>query len=302
METSPASIGTCFGFGVRASLPFNYLRGGDGPPLSVSVDSAIEGDPGETVFEWAPTARFPHRGRLHRDGSRFRLWIDTWGSFVIDPDGSAVTVPDTTEIVRREERLWSIPAMLCFRARGDTPLHAAAVQIADEAVLLAAPGTFGKTTLAAGCHAAGHRVLSEDNTCVRTAGELGVIPGPAMLRMRPDVAAALDIPGTSQVAVSEDRVHLAVTPELRGDCAPVPLRAIVLLRGSAETIRLERADPSGAVRDLFALAFRLPADEDRRRCFEAVAAMVRQVPVWNLWRPLTLRDLPATVEHVAAHA
>ena len=57
--------------------------------------------------------------------------------------------------------------MLCFRARGDTALHAAAVEVDGQAVVLGAPGTFGKTTLAAAFHAAGHRLLSEDTTCIR---------------------------------------------------------------------------------------------------------------------------------------
>lgn len=298
MPPGDASIGSCYGFGIRSSVPLQFLRDGDGPALSVSAASVVDGTAGEVVFEWAPTPKFPLTGRLHRDGADFRLWIESWGWFLINTETPEVTIPEVAHAVRREERLWSIPAMLCFLARGDSALHAAAVEVDGEAIVLGAPGTFGKTTLAAGFHAAGHRLLSEDNTCLRTA-QAQVIPGPAMLRLRHDVAAAFDVPATTRIAETDDRVHLSVDPARRGDCAPVPLRAVVFLRGSAETFRLERADPGDAVRDLFALAFRFPDDADRRRCFEAVADVARAVPVWNLWRPLTIADLPDTVEQIA---
>ena len=161
-----------------------------------------------------------------------------------------MTLPDTENVVRREERLWSIPAMLCFLARGDAALHAAAVEVDGQAVVLAAPGSFGKTTLAAAFHAAGHRLLSEDTTCIRGAEAPLVVPGPAMLRLRHDVAEQLEIPNATPVGtVEDDRVHLALDPAVRGDCSPVPLRAIVLLRHADEGFRIEPASrrrrPSG---------------------------------------------------------
>jgi hypothetical protein len=262
------------------------------------VDGA---DSGEVVLQWAATAGFPLPGRLLRDGPDFRLWVDTWGWFHVDPGAPHVTVPDAQDVVRREERLWSIPATLCFRARGDLGLHAAAVEVDGQAIVLAAPGTFGKTTLAAAFHAEGHRLLSEDTTCVRTDGPPAIVPGPAMVRLRHDVAGQLDLPRSSVVARSEEKVHLALDGDTRGDCAPVPLRAVVLLDGIDEDFRLTRATPQDAVRDLFALAFRLPTDADRARCFTATADVAGAVPVWRFRRPLTIRDLPATVEHLAAH-
>ncbi len=300
--TGNGAIGACYGFGVRSSLPFSYLRAGGGAPLTVSAPSPAEGgEAGEVVLEWAATAGFPLPGRLLRDGAGFRLWVDTWGWFHVDPDAGHVTLPDAEDVVRREERLWSIPAALCFQARGDLGLHAAAVEVDGEAIVLAAPGTFGKTTLAAAFHAAGHRLLSEDTTCVRTDGDPAIVPGPAMVRLRHDVAGQLDLPRARVVARSEEKVHLALDGDSRGDCSPVPLRAVVLLDGIDDGFRLTRATPQDAVRDLFALGFRLPNDADRARCFTATADVAGAVPVWRFRRPLTIRDLPATVEHLAAH-
>ena len=305
MSAAP-SAGTCFGFDVRSPLAFHYLRGGVGEPLDVSSASAApDDDDGELLLEWQQSPRFPLAGRLIRGAPGFRLWVDTWGWFLVDPDAPRVTIPETVNEVRREERLWSIPAMLCFLRRGDSALHAAAVEVDGEAIVLAAPGTFGKTTLAAAFHAAGHRLLSEDTTCLRTSGTPSVVPGPAMLRLRHDVAERLELPNATAVGtVEDDRVHLAIDPAVRGDCSPIPLRAIVLLRQSDQGrgLQIQRADPAQAVRDLWALSFRLPTAADRTRCFTAAAELARMVPVWSVHRPLTMRDLPATVDFIAAHA
>ena len=124
-----------------------------------------------------------------------------------------------------------------------------------------------------------------------------------MLRLRHDVAEQLEIPNATPVGtVQDDRVHLALDPAVRGDCSPVPLRAIVLLRHGDEGFRIEPAPAAQVVQDLWALSFRLPTDADRARCFKAVADLARSVPVWNLHRPLTMRDLPATVDFVVEHA
>ena len=304
MTSGGPSRGACFGFAVRSSLPFHYLRKDGGQELAVSAPSVVEdGDSGELLLEWTPSSRFPLAGRLFRAEPGFRLWVDTWGWFLIDPEAPRVTLPDAPNVVRREERLWSIPAMLCFSARGDTALHAAAVEVDGQAVVLGAPGTFGKTTLAAAFHAAGHRLLSEDTTCVRASEAPLVVPGPAMLRLRHDVAEQLELRSAMPVGtVEDDRVHLALDPAIRGDCTPVPLRAVVLLRHADDGVRIEPAPPAQAVRDLWALSFRIPTDADRKRCFSTVADLARSVPVWDLHRPLTIRDLPATVDCVVQHA
>ena len=99
------SPGTCFGFAVRSVLPFHYLRGGTGEPLDVVAGSGADGDPGvdgELLLEWTPSARFPLAGRLLRAEPGFRLWVDTWGWFVVDPQARRVSIPETDNVVRRE--------------------------------------------------------------------------------------------------------------------------------------------------------------------------------------------------------
>ena len=293
------TIGTCFGFAIRSSLPFHYLRQGDGEPMHISASSSTGVGPNdELVIAWKGTPDLPDEGRLYRDGSQFRILTPPLGWFLVDPEKRRIVVPHEANTVLREERLWGVPAILCFLARGDLQLHAAAVQVGSEAIIMVAPRAFGKTTLAAAFVSKGYRLLSEDVTCVRSRSAPCIIPGPAVLRIRPDVADRLEIRNASPVGEPDDRIHFAVDAAARGDCRPVPLRAILLLREIRNGFQLEPVKPMDAVRDLWPQSFNLPTPQDRARCFAAVVDLARSVPVKNLHRPFRFEDLPATVEFV----
>ena len=289
--------GTCYGFAVRSELPLAYLRGGAGDPLEIRAPASEgEGPDDVLLIEWQAGPERPLEAKLWSDGRRFRLWIGDGGWFAVDPAEPRIDVPADGGI-RREERLWGIPALLCFLARGDLPLHAAACEVDGGAVVLAAPRTYGKTTMAAAFHRAGHRVLNEDTACIRLGPDPAVVPGPAMLRLRHDVARRLELPGARLVGEDPDRVHYAL--ERPGDCEPVPLRAVVFL-DEGDTAVLEPVEPPEALRDLWALSFRLPTEEDVGRSFAAVADLAAAVPVLRLRRPLALDALADHVALVAA--
>ena len=129
-----------------------------------------------------------------------------------------------------------------------------------------------------------------------------VVPGPAMLRIRRDVAGSLDLPGARAVAESGDRVHFSLDPGRRGDSSPVPLRAIALLRKGEDGIALDTVPAAGALRDLWPLSFRLPTAEDRARCFDGIARLAAGVRIRNLVRPLKLDELERVVERIVSDA
>jgi hypothetical protein len=298
--THDDNVGTCFGFSVRSELAFRLLRQGSGEPLIVSTHADQDAHPrGRLVLRWTLKGEDALYAELYQDGRSFRLWIADTGWFHVDPQVPSVSVPENGNAVRREVRLWGMPAVLCFLARGDLPLHAAAVEVQDEAVLLAAPGSFGKSTLAAGFARAGFRVLSEDTSCVRTSPRPSVIPGPAVLRLREGVAGHVEIPGAERLEAEDERLHLALKAEARGGCDPVPLRAVVFLRPDGVPAKLERVPAAQAIPDLYTLCFRLPGREDAARAFAGVSDLARSVPAWNLNYPLRLEDLDSTVELVA---
>ena len=299
------SDGVCYGYAVRSDLSFTYLREGGGDVPALEVRTATTGSPDGTtapVLEWLPRADHPFHARLFQVGDGdFDVWIDGMGTYRVAPGEPSVTVPADAEPVRREERLWGIPAALCFTRRGDLPLHAAAIEIDGRAVLLAAPGRFGKTTLATAFLARGRRVLAEDLACLRTGDGSPpvVLPGPAVLRVRPDVYERLGpIPGTRPVADDPERVHLSLDDALRGSGDPVPIAGLVLLRRIAPEIRLEPADATALLADLWTVSFNLPTDEDRARCFAGIVDVVGAVPTWTLERPLSYETLPEVLDTV----
>lgn len=289
-----ATAGTCFGYQIRSPRSFAYLRGGEGEPLDVVPGVAGPLDGEELLQDWRPP-RVPFHASLYGDGSRYRLWIPDTGWLGVEPAAPRIVVPEDAAPLRVEERVWGMPALLCFLARGDLPVHAAAVEIRGQAVVLAAPGRFGKTTLLSALAREGLRVLTEDLACVRlTGGQAALVPGPAMLRPRRDVADRVLPPGFHEVGRDDDRVHLADGAD-RGDCAPVPISALVLLRDDEGPPRLSAVDAAAALPDLWQVSFHLPRDDDRARCFGAVADLAGSVPVFDLRRRLCLDDLPATV-------
>ena len=222
----------CFGYEVRSDLAFEYLREGGATDV-LEVAETRRDDPGaagEPFREWLPRPERPFTARLFGEDGGWRLWVADMGSFHIDPAAGSIEVPRGAPPLLREERLWGIPTVLCFLSRGDHSLHAASVERDGRAIVVGAPGRFGKTTLAAALVGAGYRLLSEDSTCLRgSPEEVVVVPGPAMLRVRQDPDRRVEVPG-GRVLQVDDRVHLAIEPQLRGTGDPVPADAIVFLR------------------------------------------------------------------------
>jgi hypothetical protein len=299
-----ASGGGCFDFAVGSGIPFRYLRAGGTDPLEVVEQrSSPDAPTGDPLIEWRPRADHPFHARLHAGGEGYRFWVDGLGTYDVRPGGALprIVVPAGADPIGREERLWGIPAVLCFLARGDHSLHAGSVDLGGRAVAFGAPGRYGKTTLAAAFVAAGHRLLAEDSTCVRTTGAgASAVPGPAMLRVRRDTFEHLAVPGATVIARDDDRVHLSLDLERRGTCDPVPLAGVVLLRAWEEdTCRLEPVSTDDAIPDLWALSFHPPTDDGRAACFDRIAALVAAVPVWNLYRPLRYDRLPQVIDLIA---
>jgi hypothetical protein len=291
--------GTCFGYSVTSSLPFRYLRSGTGTPLEV-IEAVEDGVDTPPVMEWRENVEQPFHARLHRDGRRYLMWIHDTGWYSIDPDEGRVTIPPTTRTVLREERLWSIPTLLCVGARGDVGLHGAAVEIAGRAVVIAAPGRCGKTTLAGAFLQRGYRILAEDIACCRPGDPPLLFPGPAMLRMRRDSYESLRFPGVPVVADEPHRVHLAIDAAARGSGDPLPLTDIVFLRAGTDGYEIEPVAFERALPDLMTLAFSMPTDEDRARSFRAVAAVAAGVRLWNFVRPMDYGRIDEVVDRIVA--
>ncbi len=294
------TVGSCSGYEVQTDLPFRTLRGaGDGMPLTVLAADGPE-PVGQLVGEWLPRAGNPFHGRLLRAGETYAFWASDAGWFLIDPGDASITI-EASKLpltLTREVRMFGVPASIIATARGDISVHAAAVEIEGRAVLLAGPSRHGKTTLAAALAAAGHRVLSEDMSRCTDRGELLVYPGPAVMRLRPDVSEALRGANGSEVVTEGERDFVIADLGRRGDGKPVPLAAVLLLREASDRVELRPVPAVEAIRDLWALSFWLPTDVSRASVFERVTDLVARVPVLDLRRELRLASLPDVVRAV----
>lgn len=300
-ERPLAPMPSAFGFRVHCQQPLRFVRSGGG----IETLEVVRAPKRRARPEVAPLAEWvlagadhEARGTLYQVDTGFEFWVTDAGAFHIDPTRGRIEIPETRDEVVREQRLWGIPSTLCYMHRGDLSLHAAAVEVGGRAVLLAAPGRYGKTTLALAFHLHGYRVLSEDLACCRVSPSLELLPGPALLRVRTDIYSGHAPAGTQVVLERPDRVYLALDDDRKGSSAPVPIAAIIFLRESPDGLRMERCAPSVALADLWALNFRLRTAAGRARSFRQLSQLAGVLPTWNLCRPLRLASLDATVARI----
>ena len=289
------ALGSSCGFQVHSNLPFLTLRSGSGTPLQVA-EVADPAPSGETLITWPERPDHPFHGRLLRDGDNYAFWASDAGWFLVDPRTPSIGVEGgAADGLRRELRLFGVPTALCVLERGDLSIHAAAVEIDGHGVLLAGPSRFGKTTLAAAFARAGHRLLAEDTTTCTTRYGPALFPGPAAVRLRRDVADQVGPAGQIVAGDQGDRVRTVLEPTTRGDGSPVSLRTILLLRDQTSAPELSPVRVASAIRDVWALTFKLPTEASQSSCFERITDLVSGVATFDLRRPLTVQDLPTVV-------
>jgi hypothetical protein len=264
------------------------------------LDEPFEAPPQKTLlFEWTlqdPSADVT--ARLYGSSGIYQFWTSDAGWYRIDPVKRKIEICEHEDAIRQEQRLWSIPTALCYMERGDFALHAAAVEVAGKAIIFAAPGRFGKTTLALAFHRHGYRLLTEDTACCSLAPEPFLLPGPTSIRLRPDMFDGQAPPGTMVASVRSDRIHLGLNSDRIGTGQRVPIGALIFLRESSGATFLERVKPGMAIPDLWTLSFRFQNDAQRSRSFSQITGLAGAISVWNLHRPLRLASLDEVVLRV----
>lgn len=299
MTQEPAARGTAFGFEIRSKLALRHLRNGEGQPLQVDA-ADIEERPGrddKLLIDWK-TPEQDSNARLYHDGNRYLLFIAGTGWFRIDPQAGTIVVPATGDLGKIEEKLWGIPALLCFLERGDHALHAAAVESNGSAILIAGSDQVARSAVAAAYAAAGHRVLTQELACLRLGSTTGLVPGPSLLRIPKSLMPSIDM-SLGNGSWKEERNHYSLDATRRGTSKPIPVRALVLLGDGDPATAPETLIPAQAMSDLWSLSFRLPTEEDRGRCFEGVADLASKVPVFRLHCERTT-DLERTIERISS--
>lgn len=299
-EARRSAAPSCLGFRVHSDYPLKFLRtGGCNGGLDIRAENGTPTPHGPPLLEWKLQGSSRDIvAKLYMLDRGYHFWISDVGWYRIEPASRIIWIPESGDEVFREQRLWGVPAVLCAMHQGDFFLHAAAVEVDGGAVLLAAPGRHGKTTLALAFHREGYRVLSEDSACCRLAQLPVLLPGPAILRIRPDMFDGRTPAGTQVVSEYDDRIYLSLDENRRGSDDPVPIKAIVFLRQSANLIHVERVTAQRAIPDLWGLKFHLPHDAARAEAFRQLTGLAGRIPIWNLYRPLQVAALGETVAKI----
>jgi hypothetical protein len=180
--------------------------------------------------------------RLVESADRYCLWMGRHSPslYVVDrPSRRAVCWVAEKRAVKAWER--SRPFLPVLQAMlDDSPwlaIHAAALAIKNQAILLAGPGHAGKTTLSLAGLSAGWRFIGDDYVLMDSRGEApAVAPLFATARLRDDMVARFRSLAGARSAVSHDfgerrhELSLWGVPELRGGA--VPLERLLFLERS----------------------------------------------------------------------
>ena len=118
------------------------------------------------------------------DGSHV---LDYWDGTrcSIDAAGANVALYSPPGAGDPEEFLLGLGLAFALRVQGELAVHAAAVEIDGDAILLAGLPRAGKSTLAAALHALGHEAITDDVCMIDEVGDMPwVHAGPRRLRLR----------------------------------------------------------------------------------------------------------------------
>lgn len=303
-----------FALTLSSRLPLAVLPPSDAPPdLFVEHSTgafilaepffrsaAREGRPPDLSVGWTG-------GRLHM---RFAEGVD----FRLGSGRVEVRMAEETLLRQAEVRLLGPVIGLWMEARGWPVLHASAVEIDGGAVAFLAGNGGGKSTLAAACVAAGHRLLSDDLLALAPAGDgFAARPSYPALRFWPRQAQELGVEpaGLPSVHPSVDKRWVPVGALAGGGfCGePCPLAHVVLpVRGAEARPQLEPVPPAAAVATLLAHGF-LPRTVEaagwQEARFDKLCRLAASVPLHRFSYPEGVERLPqvvaALVEGLRAH-
>ncbi len=249
----------------------------------------------------------------HTSGSFFQVRYQFASGqlvFTLSPDHRDLWVanPDGLPMSDVQAQLVGPVIGWVLRRRGTLCLHASVVNFGGRAVAFIGAKRTGKSTLAVVCQAANATVLSDDLLVLtQRDGYFLAHPGSTYARLRPDAAKALCGHAESLAEVyaggARRRLDLPTAGETAG-LGGVPLAGLYLLqRRQPNTIPTAvPATPRAALPLLAANtygSFAL-APEQRPAEFQALAELVRRVPVRLLTRANDLSALPAVCEAVRA--
>lgn len=167
-------------------------------------------------------------------------------------------------------------------------LHAAALVRDTHGFLVCGKSGAGKSTTSARLVLRGAQILSDDVSVLSGEESFEMLPGYPQSKLLPDAFGSLEMHGraTRPLPFESDKLGVDLSRDFAS--APVPLRAIFLLRiVDGEPARVRRVAPQVALSALFRLIYRREFLDSagNAAAMTALGRLVAQVPVHHLGRP-----------------
>lgn len=290
------------GFELRAETSVFGLRdAADRAPLAITSGAVDPAPKSDEIGHWPAIPGKRAEVSIVAVEQSHVVTVGRMARFLVDTPSSTIVAQFAPGLppMMQATTLMSSPLALCLVRAGNLAIHAAGAEVDGRGILLAAPGTGGKTTLAAGFHIAGHRVLSDDLIGVRPEGM--VEPAAALLRLRYDAATALqdELPDVTSHLDDAGKRFFEVAEHRRGDGAAVPCSAVFFLAwADDDTIAIDDVSATTALHGLWRQAFYLQESPGAAETFERLASFVDVVPSFVIRRPRDFAKLQMTVNRI----
>lgn len=272
-----------------------FLQPGEWPNPDVTIKTEISTEP------------FTDTPKLSASANEYSFLLPQIGYFRIT-GGSAIVISHLPNVEQHKLRLFLLGSAwggLCYQ-RGLLAIHAGAVQIGNEAVLLCAAQGKGKSTMTAFLANRGHALISDDLCCVdmQKGIQPAIYPSTQRLRLWSD---ALDLLGWERKNFERDffRFDKFLVPWSGKQVThPVPIHSICLLEWG--DLSLKRLTGVDALKSFISAAtYRGELLHQMgesgpywNRCLE----LIERVPVWVLSRPKDLTSMDSVSALVENHA
>ena len=244
---------------------------------------------------------------VHKDG--FLLRFPELCDFILDPDQRHIhIIPHEALDENTIEHLLVDQVLPRFLANeGHLLLHACAVDIQGRTVLFLGKSGWGKSTLAALLHQAGHTLYSDDCVLLQShdSNWQATATYPS-LRLYEDSIESIFIENYSLSPVSEysDKNRITMSMEPAQD-AP-PLHAMYFLSNpetATDRIQITQMQPANTCIELIERSFRLDLGNRKhtRELMQSAAALTKNVPAYRLSYPHDFKNNSRLLAQIIQH-
>ncbi len=301
-----------YGICVRSEFPLPLSERSCSDLIEVEIQK------GTAIFfsklvEETPLQPSPFRTYLHGslpDGSSYVRW-EGMGEFVVSKNGRQITCRHFDEAPLESFQAYLLGQAISFALvkNGIEPLHATCVVIDGMAVAFLGDSGYGKSSLAACCLQAGHRLLTDDQLVLREiCGGFKAYPGPPRIKLFPKMANRFLGESMRGIPMNSQTTKLIMPLHAARVCTQVtPLAAIYAIAAPRDDqknrgVKIEVISSREAFVLLMNNAFNyVIADPGRlQRQFHLTARLADMASIKRLRYPRVASILPSVREAIVA--